>query len=415
MVRRGGARERGNKHGRGKGRSGRGDGEGEDIEMSDRVRLERMHTQRRARQNDRAEKKKAILREIERLKAEGEASTDTDAEEMEMSFDLSEIENTGNNNNNTYDIEAQPPRQVHRINADHIRQLQEELQQLEDSPEAAHITSNIPSNININTQRQTQKPLPQLPRTPSLESLASGSTPQPPSGETVTDSEGERTLVNASSRRIDHFAHPNPTLTNGRFNTQESPTPNMPRYLRDGNQHSPTPQSRARGHPNQAAPSQEGPSAPRISEDTWQYNDSDSENEISGGEEGIFSRIVQRARELEAGDAVPRRRIRRGPAAENTGAAGDVPNFSRPAGPVRMGTPQVGVERSLANDYMEGRVPGEDLEERRPSPGDVRESPGGDQGHPVVERPGNAHIPREPVRRNDGTFFIGDSDEEVED
>lgn len=407
---------------------GRGIGEGEEIEMSERVRLERMHTQRRARQNDRVEKKKAILREIERLKAEGEACPDADAEEMGMNFDLAEIENwVNNNNNNTYDIEAQPPRQVHRTNADRIRHLQEELQQLEDSLEAAHITSNIPSNINITTQSQTQKPLPQLPRTPALESLTSGSgsTPQPPSGETVTDSEGERTLVNSSPRRIDHFAHPKPTLTNGRFNTPESPTPNMPSHLRYGNQHSPTLQSRARGHPNdrggpnqlhpnQAGPSQEGSNAPRKSEDTWQYNDSDSENEISGGEEGIFSCIVQRAREVEAGDAVPRRRIRQGPAAENTRTE-NVPNFSTPAGPARPGTPQDGVERSWANDYMEGRVPGEELEERRPGPGDGRERPGGEQGPPDVGRPGNVHIPRKPVGQNDGTFLDGDSDDEVEE
>lgn len=70
-----------------------------------------------------------------------------------------------------------------------------------------------------------------------------------------------------------------------------------------------------------------------------------------------------------------------------------------PAGPARPGTPRVGDERSLTNNYMEERrAAGENVEERRQEAGSV------------LERPGKAHLPPETV----GTFLIGDSDDDVE-
>lgn len=430
-LRIGGAKGRG-------GVTGKRNGGVEEYEMEERNRLERMHTQRRTRQNDLASRKREILREIERLKAEGSSSSsnadgDTDAEEMGYSFDLSEVEIRANAtaNNETYDIEAQPPRQghphQHSTTTTRIRQLQMELQELEDSPEEAHITSNIPPNITTTQpQRLDQKP---LPRTPSLESVNLNS---PSSGATVTDSDNEGTLVNASDeRRRDPFTHP--TLTNGQFNTPDSPSPlpRIPQYLTEGSQYSPTPRSRGgflngrggalREYPNPNSRGKRGPNNQgipnlnpstrhqtpprRISQDTWKYNDSDSENDIPGGEEGIFTRFAQRAREFEAGDPVPRRRKisdRRddgsipGPTAENITGDENVPDFPRST---RPGTPRVGDERRLANEYLEERrVTGESAEERRQEAG------------PVLQRPGNAHIPRETV----GTFLYPDSsDEEV--
>ncbi|TID17167.1 hypothetical protein E6O75_ATG09933 [Venturia nashicola] len=132
------------------------------------------------------------------------------------------------------------------------------------------------------------------------------------------------------------------------------------------------------------------PTAPRTSENTWRYNDSDSDsdNDNAGDEEGIFTLFAARAREFEAGDPVPRRRIR-GPSAENTGNADEVPNSLMAAGSARPGTPQVGDERRLANDYMGERwVASEGVTERQQEAGSV------------LERPGNAYLPRETV----GTF-----------
>lgn len=219
--------------GRGRGKWNRQGGGEEEIEMEERNRLERMHTQRRIHQTSLAARKKEILRELERLKAglssessssstvngnghgHGNGEVEKEATEMELSFDISEI-GIRDGGSKTYDVEAQPPRphsQQRSKNASRIRQLQEELRQLERDPGAADVTSNIPTT-NVNNTTNTQKPLPHLPhflpnpqshqhphpqphlpRTPSLESINLNS---PPSGETVTDSDYEATLVNAS-------------------------------------------------------------------------------------------------------------------------------------------------------------------------------------------------------------------------
>lgn len=402
-----------------RGRGG-GGGEGvEEMEMEERNRLERMHTQRRARQKSLASRKRDILREIEKLKAEGsfsssssssslvssgQAGRERDAPVLDFSIDLSQIEKR---DGNTYDVEAQPPHphphphpQSSTTSAQ-IRKLQEELQQLENNPEAASITSNIP------TQTQSSKPLPelphfnprlhtqQLPQTPSFENINLDS---PPSGGTVTDSENDTTLVNTSQRNHPIFHHP--SLTNGRLNTPASQGGGFPSGQGGAQRRHPSQaEPNDRANPRPAFPHQE---TPRTLGNKWQHNDSDNDNDVAGDEEAIFTLFASRAREFEAGDPVPRRRVR-APPAENYGAAEDVPGFSVPAGPMRPWTPRVGDEGRLANDYMEERrVAGENVEGRR----------GGNQELPVVERPENAHIPRK--TDPGGTFLIGDSDDEAE-
>ncbi|KAE9991868.1 hypothetical protein EG327_010746 [Venturia inaequalis] len=304
---------------------------------------------------------------------------------------------------NTYDVEAQPPHPHSQSSTTsaQIRRLQEELQQLENNPEAANVTSNIP------TQTQSSKPLPELPhfnprlhtqplpRTPPFENIDLDSSP---SGKTVTDSENDTTLVNTSQQNHPIFHHP--SLTNGRLNTPAS----------QGGGFSSGQGGALRRHPSQAGPNDRAnprpafphQETPRTSGNKWRHNDSDSDNDVAGDEEAIFTLFAARAREFEAGDPVPRRRVR-APPAENYGAAEDVPGFSVPAGPMRPWTPRVGDEGRLANDYMEERrVAGENVEGRR----------GGNQELPVVERPENAHIPRK--TDPGGTFLIGDSDDEAE-
>lgn len=211
-----------------------------------------------------------------------------------------------------------------------------------------------------NTDPNIQKPLPTTPPLPRASS--SEQRPVSYSGSTAFDSTSIRCSY---GRGQNTFTHPG--LTNSTFNTPDSSTP-LPRHLRQ-TLYPPTPLPRRNRDTV-------------MSTSTWQYNDSASENEEGEGGDrpDLFSLFVTRARQFEAGEAYP-------------GHVG-VTDFSRPGRPLREG---------LNGSVIQGRQVGGN------NRGMGRQGEGGN----VIERPGAAYLPRGAVGSN-GTFLIGDSEEELE-
>ncbi|QDS68022.1 hypothetical protein FKW77_009484 [Venturia effusa] len=233
-----------------------------------------------------------------------DADLDVDGAGLALSFDFSEVDveaqpqpRPHTSRSHLHPLPLPPPPRTHTArNKTRIRELQEQLRELQDSPEAAHVTSNIPLSLShphphpIQGQGQRQRYQKPLPRTPSP------SPPHPPSGQTVPDSEGEITLVPSPNSRT---LHPENDGRGRHGNTPTLPSP-IPRHPRDpGSPISPSQQRRGRLDPN----SRDGPINRA---EPWRYNDSDNDSDSKTetsttlGEAGLFTLFACRAREFEA-------------------------------------------------------------------------------------------------------------------